>query len=242
MNKMLKLAVSTWLLSVCAEPFSATAQGTFQNSDFESAQLSPSPLQNYPNPVPITSAMPGWTAYLGTTQQSQVQYNTTTLGEASIAVIGPTWTTINPGIIDGNYSVILQAGDDPINEAIRDNASIEQNGTVPLNAESLQLKAWNPYGALSVSFAGNVLQLIPLSSGASPSGQPYTLYGANISSFAGHTGELDFTSVFDQYFPNVVLDNVAFSTQAVPEPSPLALTGIGALLFAMYRRFAPNRR
>jgi hypothetical protein len=37
------------------------------------------------------------------------------------------------------------------------------------------------------------------------------------------------------------LDDIAFSTQAVPEPNPLALTGIGALLFALFRRFAPKQ-
>ena len=240
MKKSLKLVYSSWLIWICLEPLSTTAQGTFLNLDFESAQLSATPPQNYPNPVSISSAMPGWSAFLGASVQSQVQYNATTLGDASISILGPNWMTTDPGIIDGNYSVTLQAGVDPQNEAISESVSIEQDGTIPLNAESLVLKAWNPYDALSVSFAGNVVQLIPLSSGVAPSGQPYTLYGANMSTFAGKTGELQFTSVFDQAFPTVVLDDISFSSQAVPEPSPLALTGLGALAFALYRRFAPK--
>ena len=40
---------------------------------------------------------------------------------------------------------------------------------------------------------------------------------------------------------NYSIDDITFSTHAVPEPTPLALTGVGALLFALYRRFAPKR-
>jgi hypothetical protein len=53
---------------------------------------------------------------------------------------------------------------------------------------------------------------------------------------------LEFTADFNGSFNFVVLDDIAFSTQAIPEPSPLALTGVGALVFALYRRFAPKRK
>jgi hypothetical protein len=41
----------------------------------------------------------------------------------------------------------------------------------------------------------------------------------------------------------LILDDISFSsTSAIPESSPLALTGLGGLLIALYRRFAPKRQ
>jgi hypothetical protein len=90
-----------------------------------------------------------------------------------------------------------------------------------------------------VSFAGDNLSLFVLSSGTTPDGAPYGVYGANIASFAGQTGQLEFTaSVFNW----VELDDISFSTTAVPEPNALALTGLGALLFGLYRRLTVKWR
>jgi hypothetical protein len=66
----------------------------------------------------------------------------------------------------------------------------------------------------------------------------YTIFGGNISEWAGQTEQLTFSSSFQ----NFLIDDISFSTQAVPEPSPLALTGVGGLLFALYRRLAPKRK
>jgi hypothetical protein len=223
-----------WLSS---GPSPVIAQGTFQNLDFESANVSPSPPAAYPNPVPVASALPGWTAYLGESQQSQVEYNTTTLGVASISLLGPTWNENFPGIISGNYSVVLQSGLDNT-ETIQENASIAQLGTIPVSAESLQFAALVE-GTCSVSFAGNTLQPIVLSSAVAESGEPYDIYGVNISSYAGQTGELQFTENFDSHFPFMVLDDISFSTNAVtPEPSIVALTAMGGLLFGARKWFA----
>jgi hypothetical protein len=41
---------------------------------------------------------------------------------------------------------------------------------------------------------------------------------------------------------NWTLDDISFSTTSIPEASPLVLTGVGGLLFALYRRFAPKRQ
>jgi hypothetical protein len=224
---------------------SAQAQGTFQNLDFESASVAASPSESYPNLVSIASALPGWTGYLGADQQTQVGYNAPANSTASITLIGPTWNSANVGIygvgiIDGSYSVDLQTGAAPNNGPTALNASIEQNGTVPSTANSLLFEA-DETTPLSVSFNGSALVPIALSSGVSAEGVPYTLYGANISAWAGRTGELEFTSEANSSANFVVLDDISFSTMAIPEPSPLALTGIGALVFALYRRFAPKR-
>jgi hypothetical protein len=224
---------------------SGQAQGTFQNFDFESANVSPSGHQLYGTFVPIGSALPGWAGYLGADQQTQVGYNSPANSTASITLIGPTWNSVDAGaygvgIIDGNYSIDLQTGAVPNGQGQAENASIAQNGTVPSTAESLQFLALETT-PLSVSFNGNTLTPIALSSGMSAEGLPYTLYGANISAWAGQTGELQFTADFNGSFNYVVLDDIAFSPQSIPEPSPLALTGVGALAFALYRRFAPKR-
>ena len=80
-----------------------------------------------------------------------------------------------------------------------------------------------------------------ISSGESPSGQPYTVYGVNVTPYEGQSGQLEFTAFGGNAPSQIELDDISFSTQAVPEPNPLALTGVGALLFALYRRFAPKR-
>ena len=222
---------------------SAQAQGTFQNLNFESANVDASGVEPYPNFVPISSALPGWTAYLGAVQVTQVGYNAPANSTASITLIGPTWNSADAGryggvgIIDGNYSLDLQTG---ANSQGLINVSVAQNGTVPGSAESLQFEA-SETTPLTVTFNGNVLSPVVLSSGVSADGVPYNLYGANISAWAGDTGIMEFTA--DQVAENyVVLDDISFSTQVVPEPSPLALTGLGALAFALYRRFSPKRQ
>ncbi len=234
--KPIRFCLATILASV-----SAQAQGTFQNLNFESASVAASGAELYPNFVPISSALPGWTAYLGAAQVTQVGYNAPANSTASITLIGPTWngsdtSTFGVGIIGGNYSLDLQTG---ANSQGLINVSVAQNGTVPASAESLQFEA-SETTPLTVTFNGNLLSPVVLSSGVSADGVPYNLYGASISAWAGQTGVMEFTA--DQVDENyVVLDDITFSTQVVPEPSPLALTGIGALVFALYRRFAPKR-
>jgi hypothetical protein len=220
---------------------SAEAQGTFQNLNFESANLTPIPSGQYGGEVPISSAMPGWDASIGGVAVTQVLQNSSTLGGAHIDIFGPNWSSDNPGIIDGNYTVFLQAFN-----VGQGNVSLWQTGTIPANTESIEFSAWNNptpgSSALVVTFSGNSLSPVPIGSGVSPSGQSYTVYGANIAPYAGESGQLEFTSVASDAGANWnELDDITFSSQAIPEPSPLALTGVGALLFALYRRFAPKR-
>jgi hypothetical protein len=222
---------------------SAQAQGTFQDLDFESATVTASGVEPYGTFVQIGSALPGWTTYLGTQQVTEVGYNSPANSTASITLIGPTWNSadtaqyIGVGIIDGNYSVDLQTGANPLSPTPPTvNASIEQNGMVPSTAQSIQFEAAETT-PLSVSFNGNALTPIALSSGVfSADGVFYTLYGANISAYAGQTGELNFTAVGSGNY--VVLDDISFSSNSVPEPSIVELTAIGGLLFGARKWFA----
>jgi len=220
--------------------FSAQAQGTFQNLDFESANLSAIPSGQYGGEVSLSSALPEWNGSIGSVQVTQVLQNDYTLGTASIDIFGPNWNSVNPGIISGSYTVFLQSGGNPYNADMPANTSLSQDGAIPSNAESLHFSAWNIQGSapLSVSFAGHSLSLVDLYSGQSPSGQSYNVYGANVAPYAGQSGQLEFTAVFPNW---IELDDISFSPQSVPEPSPLVLTGAGALVFALYRRFAPKR-
>jgi hypothetical protein len=223
---------------------SAHAQGTFQNLDFESADLSPIPPNEGPLVyVSVTSALPGWEAYLGSTPDTQILQNNYTRGEASVDILGPNYPAagsfLTPGVIDGNYSVLLQAGGIP-QESGTTTASIAQTGTVPLGSESIQFKAWEtPFTQFTVSLGGNILTPVALGNGAN-----YTLFGASIpSSLDGQSAQLEFTVDFVNPGASWLgLDDISFSPQAVPEPSPFVFSGIGGLLFALYRRFAPKQQ
>jgi hypothetical protein len=216
---------------------SAQAQGNFQNLNFEQANPISAGIPGEPFDVTTASALPGWTAYMGTTQQSAVLQNDFTLGSGSVDIFGPDYTAAgsqgggSPGIIDGNFTVFLQAGAPSPGLG---NASIEQYGTVPIAAQSLEFKTWDwlPSSILAVSFAGNSLS--PVIIGTGPN---YTLYAADISGFAGQSGQLEFSAVWN---PNgasyTELDDITFSPQAIPEPGTLALILIGGLALAARRR------
>jgi len=75
-------------------------------------------------------------------------------------------------------------------------------------------------------------------------GPNYTLYGANISAWAGDTEQLTFSAMEGGQgvgLNNWVLDDISFSPTGVPEPDPFILTGLGGTLFALCRLFAPKR-
>jgi hypothetical protein len=225
------------LSTLLTAALSAGAQPVlFQNLDFESANLShPSGMYNE---VPIAQALPSWHASIGGVPVSEVWTDGESAGDAAINVLGPGWPYIYPGIISGNYTVLLQAGANPQGGDTAVNVSIFQTGTIPADAQSLDFEAWNIEGGgpPSVSFDGNSLSPVALSSGQSLSGQPYTLYGADISAYAGQMGQLRFTDVFGgPVMCGIELDDISFSPNAVPEPSTLALLVTAGLALAARR-------
>lgn len=80
---------------------------------------------------------------------------------------------------------------------------------------------------MQVSFGGQVLSYLAVGSGSG-----YTIYGADVSSLSGQTGQLLFTAFNNTY---AEIDNIQF---AVPEPRELFLFGLGALLFGLRRRWS----
>jgi hypothetical protein len=219
-NKILIYQI-TWV----SIALSGQAQGTFQNLDFEQADPIPvagSPF--YPYVVTAASALPSWTVTIGGLAQTQVNNNLPSTGSPEVVLFGPPLP--NPNVIDGNYSVWLQGA----NSAV---ASISQTGLIPTGTETLLFKAVSGNGALGITIGNNNVPFYPISNGPN-----YTLFAANISAWAGKTEQLTFSAEEGPFsINNWDIDDISFSpTAVVPEPSPLALTVIGGLLFGLYRR------
>lgn len=196
----------------------------FMDLNFESASLSGLSEGS----LPTTSAFPDWSAYYGPpgnpTQAnvSTVYYDTTTLGGALVILVdsnNPSYGGLAP--LQGNYSLLLE-GSTP---AAASTASLGQTGTIPNTALSLVL--WEYGNSPDVSFNGQMLSFVDVSNALS-----YTVYAADISAYAGDTGQLLFTAPVNTYN---LIDNIQFSTSAVPEPSALALSVVGSLFLAWRR-------
>jgi hypothetical protein len=214
--------------------FSTHAQGTFENLNFEEASILPISGQQFA--ITVANALPGWTVDYGTVQQTQISYNDAALG-------GEPWLTLSangyPGdpeaIIDGNFTPFLQGGE--VN-GVSTPVSITQTGQIPPGTQSLLFDVGNSGESLvpEVYIGNDLLTLFSVGSGVGVS-DSYTIYGANISAWADQTEQLTFSASLG----NIAIDDISFSpTAVIPEPSPLVLSGIGGLLFALYRRFAPK--
>ena len=208
------------------------AQFAFQNLGFESAQLTPVLADHFGGRVSIDLALPGWVGYTGPRQATFALHNNFNVGSPGISILGPNWTT-NNGIIAGRYTVLLQTGG--LQEGFV-STWISQTGLVPEGSSSIRLKALGT--DFSVSFAGQNISLVELSTGPN-----YTLYGGDISSFAGQSGELTLTALAvapDNLSHNVLFDSIGFSPVAVPEPGVVSLFGAAILiLMARGRRISP---
>lgn len=190
----------------------------FVNLDFEDATVIPV----VPG-IEASSAIPGWTAYYSVGfPLNTIFYNTVSLGGAIVALEDENAPGGVPLPIQGNYSVLLE-GSIP-NAAT--SAYIGQAGTIPITAQSLTFFG-NLAGNIQVTFNGQNIPYSTVGNGAN-----YTIYGADISSYAGQTGQLLFTA---PVLTSALLDNIQFSPSPVPEPRAFALGALGALLLGMRR-------
>jgi hypothetical protein len=230
--KTIKYSTCCFVCCICLEVF---GQSSFQDLDFESANLQPTP----PNQqgvtigglVSVANALPGWTAYLGPTQASQVYQNNETLGGASVDILGPNFYGGGPSpVIEGNYTVVLQPGQGYNGTGFGlIGATLSQTGLIPSGMLSLQFKA-ETFGSFYVTLGGQNLSLIQLGTGAN-----YIVYGADVSQFAGQSENL---TIGVPAAPNTAdyFDSFVFSPTAVPEPSSLFLLVSGTGLFAVSRK------
>ena len=180
------------------------------------------------------SGLPAWSGYIGGVQQTAAYYDISGLDTSRISIIDHGWSSFREfGVIEGNYTALLAAG---IFGGPPADTTLSQTGLVPSGTQSLLFRAFfeGLPGSFAVKLGGQTLSLIPLGSGAN-----YTLYGADVSSLANQTAELDFTVFAQQPHQDnfyLSLDSIQFSTQPIPEPSCLALFGVSTLIFGFYRR------
>jgi hypothetical protein len=226
----MKVAINYLRSAILLQGLFAQGQGTFQNLDFE--QANPQFVAVPGSFVTPGSALPDWTATVGGTVPTAIPYNSATLGAPAVTLLGPPPPTPAFSPIDGNYSVLLQ-GSFPSAEP-----AISQTGLIPPGTQALLFKANPGNGALDVSIDNQSISFVAMGSGPG-----YTLYGANISVWAGQTEALTFTAAQDTFsINNWELDDISFSPNAVvPEPSPLLLTSLGGALVALYRRLVFKR-
>jgi hypothetical protein len=216
------LAIEFW---VAMSAIPVRGQGTFENLNFEQAM----PAQ-FSGPVSAAQAIPDWTAEIAGAPQTDIYQNGFSTGAPEISLM--TENTQQPPL-DGSYSVMLTANPQA-------SVSISQTGMIAPGTQSLLFDAYTyqQEGNLAVMIGS---QTVPLALVAIEPN--YSVYGANISAWAGQYEQLTFTAQQPMTSLNIwEIDDISFSPGAVPEPSALALTGIGGLLFALYQLFAPKRR
>ena len=187
------------------------AQG-FVNLDFEAANV-PSSYTFTANAAEI---LPDWTVIA-----PYVSYDDPSLSGNSISIMDANGYPPYP--IQGVYFAFLASGNYPGTGVT---ISLGQTGTIPLGTQSITF--WGNIGGLQITFAGQSLAFSETGSTAH-----YNIYGADISAFAGQTGQLLFS--LPPYVSNVTLDNIQFSSSSVPEPSEFALSALGGLLLGFRR-------
>ena len=202
-------------ITLCLVEARLCGQGNFQNLDFEAANIQQTQAPGFVN---VTDALPSWTVYYGTSQQSQVIYNTIALGSTEVSLHGTNGGGANS--IEGGFSVFLQGG------LTATDASIRQTSLVPVFAESILFKAQPGSESLLVSLGGQNIPFFVLVTGPN-----YTLYGGDVSAFANQTLELKFSALHEVNGPNWWnIDSIEFSPNAIPEPSIFGLFALGSLL------------
>jgi hypothetical protein len=64
----------------------------------------------------------------------------------------------------------------------------------------------------------------------------YTLYGGDVSAFAGQVSQLSFASLAGGAPNELLVDNIQFSSQLIPEPSVFGLLALVGLFLGLRRR------
>jgi hypothetical protein len=203
------------LLQICG--YSAA----FQNLNFESATIAPTPVGSYGSLYADPSmAFPGWTVGTGgTSYPNYTLYNNLTLGSVAQVLVGPNYpNAIGYSPLEGSYSALLQFGP---NSALGTPALI-QTGLVPTEARYITFLVSQTHNDARVSLNGQIIALYDIGGGR---------VAGNISAYAGLEAALEFsTTSYNGHW--LYFDDVQFS--AVPEPGVLSLLGFGLLSGACF--------
>jgi hypothetical protein len=221
------------------------AQGTFLNLDFEMAQISPR--------WDFTDAFPHWQGFAAGSAVSMVIYNGVLLDSPQIGIwdanADPNFGVTCPPLF-GAYSAYLMADAGPWPSP---DAELAQTGTVPADARSIAFATTsysllpNPdlrpeYWQLDLLFNGQRLPYVKVMSQLD-----FTIWGADVSAYAGQTVELRFL-LHTAYPPNspppydvgvaIGLDEILFSPVPIPEPGSVGLfvSGLALLGARLLRR------
>jgi hypothetical protein len=206
------------------------SQGTFQNLNFEAASVAGYTTGSL---MPVTQAFPNWQVLYGAVQTSQVYYDGLNLGGPVVSIVD-SQNGNGYGPIQGNYSALL------FNATPTGSETLSQTGALPYGTTGLQLYANEQSGSFTVTLDGQTISMTPLQAFSG-----YTEYSGNLSAFSSLWGQETTLSISESAAPggdSLLLDNIAFTTNTVPEPNPLALTALGGILFGLYRRFASKQR
>jgi hypothetical protein len=229
--KLISIIFTAALLSLAEAGF---AQG-FTNLNFEIATVTP--IFIGPVVTNYGATLPGWTAYIGTSndptlRSSEIYFDTLSLGGALIILEDSNYPAPY-NAIQGNFSVFLSGGGSTYNPpSDQFSASIGQTGTIPTTAKTLSF--WGNFTGvgMQVTFNGQPLSFTDISNTLNS-----VVWGANISAYAGQTGQLLFTAIGGSpYVTGGIIDNIQFSSIPIPEPSAFALAALGTLLLGFRRR------
>ncbi len=207
------------MIQAIAAIFAISARGQgFLNLNFGAALVGTNSPGNNGISIPVTDALPDWTAYNGPVNSGNALANIYYLTNAAY----------NGSAIELVGGIAALSGND-FSVHLGSNGSISQTATVPDDAGSLQFEATTPQDGLYITLGGQSLSYLALFEGPD-----YTVYGANIpSDLDGQTETLIFGM---QGVGQTLLGNIDFSTSPVPEPSGCALIGLGTILFGLCRR------
>lgn len=213
------------------------AELSYQNFDFEQARV-PIVTENiFGEDQKVMDALPGWRAYLGGQLQEKVMHNNITLGSAGIALFGP--VSFSASVLEGSFSVVLQAGADPFDLSRGLPATIAQTITIPTAAKSIffatteSIPFVEMHDRLNVSFDGMPASLFLAERGAGISS-----YAVDLRDYSGRSGNLLFTALpqTSRTLNSVVLDALEFSPQVVPEPGTATMF-FGGLVLLGWKAF-----
>lgn len=215
-----RICAATLALTVIFAQEIATAQGTtaFQNLDSESANVSGfSPRDQ----MPVNLAMPGWSVYFGVSQAQTVGFDFISLSVASISILDSQLPPFSP--LQGNHSAFLQGSGSAFGSLP---ATISQIGLVPSGTRSLVVDMYWEAAPPVVTLGGQTITMVPIKTFPT-----YILYAGNIAAFAGQTAALSFTAPPPSVGSpsSLELDNISFSTAAIPEPGSVAQFLLGVL-------------